>query len=101
MTRTEMIAAIADRTGVSRLKTASVLEVWVEMAAGELCSGETVRLLGFGSFEPIVRAAMSGRNPRTGEEIAIAASRRVKFRPSAALKDRLKLPAATQARRRA
>ena len=79
MNKTELVAAIAKKTELSK-KDADVV-------AEELKKGEKIQLVGFGTFEVSERAAREGRNPQTGEAMTIAASKTPKFKAGKALKD--------------
>ncbi len=83
----DLIAKVAETAGLSRAKATEAVEaVLAAIGAGLKDSGE-VRLVGFGTFEKVERKASTGRNPRTGEPLAIAASTSVKFKAGKALKD--------------
>jgi DNA-binding protein HU-beta len=83
----DLIAAVADTTDLSKAKATEVVEAVFGAIEGALKAKDDVRLVGFGSFGTATRAATTGRNPRTGEEIQIAASTSVRFKPGKALKD--------------
>ena len=87
MNKTELIAAVAERTGLAKKDTEKALSVALEIIAAELSKGEKVQLAGFGSFEVKVREARVGRNPRTKEAIEIPATRTPVFKANKALKD--------------
>ena len=87
MNKTELIAAIADRADMSKKDAEAVLKAFTDVVAEELKKGEKVQLVGFGTFEVSERAARTGRNPHTGEEMIIAASKAPKFKAGKALKD--------------
>ena len=74
MNKTELIAAMAEVSGVSKKDTEAVLKAFTEVVSSELKKGEKIQLIGFGTFEVSERAAREGRNPRTKEVIKIAAS---------------------------
>ncbi len=86
MNKSDLIAAVAEATGITRSEAASAVDVTFEVIAGALKDGADVRLTGFGSFGVADRAAREGRNPRTGEAVEIAASRQVRFKPGKGLK---------------
>ena len=88
MNKTELIDALAERTGNSRKDSKVYLESFVDIVTETLAgkSDNEVAILGFGSFKVKERPARQGRNPRTREVIQIAASRKPEFRPGAALK---------------
>ena len=87
MNKTEMIEHIATVADISKAKAALALEAFIEGVTTSLQKGEDVVLTGFGSFTVSERAARMGRNPRTGAEIEIAASKAPKFRAGKNLKD--------------
>ncbi len=87
MTKAEMIEAVAVKADVSKGASEKVLKAFVEVVKEELSKGEKVTLVGFGTFYAVERPARTGRNPRTGESIEIAASIVPKFKPGKALKD--------------
>jgi DNA-binding protein HU-beta len=76
MTRNELIAAVADKTGMSRLESAAAIEAAFEILVATLQNGEEVKIVGFGSFRVVEQPAFQGRDPRTGTPLAIKASRR-------------------------
>ncbi|MDO4616356.1 MAG: HU family DNA-binding protein [Lachnospiraceae bacterium] len=89
MNKTELIAAIAEKAGISKKDSEAALKAFVETVTEELKKGEKVQLVGFGTFEISERAAREGRNPQTGETMQIAASKNPKFKAGKALKDQL------------
>lgn len=87
MNKTELVAKIAERTGLAKSQSDKVVkEVFLQLSAS-LAKGESVNLPGFGSFSISERAARTGRNPQTGKEIKIKASKRPTFKPGKAMKD--------------
>ena len=87
MNKAELITAMAEVSGVSKKDTEAVLKAFTDVIAEELKKGEKVQLVGFGTFEVSERAARTGRNPQTGAEMTIAASKAPKFKAGKALKD--------------
>lgn len=87
MNKTELIAAVAERTGVTKKDAERVVSATFDTIAAQLAAGEKVQVTGFGIFEVKEREARVGRNPLTGEAIQIAASRTPAFKPGKALKD--------------
>jgi DNA-binding protein HU-beta len=83
----ELIAAVADTADLPRTKATEVVDAVFGAIEGALKKKEEVRLIGFGTFATSHRAATTGRNPRTGEEMQIAASTSVKFKAGKGLKD--------------
>ena len=87
MNKNELIAGVAGSAGISKVGAASAIDSVLDTISKTLAAGEDVRLVGFGTFGVANRAASVGRNPRTGEEIQIAAATRPKFKAGKALKD--------------
>lgn len=87
MNKTELIAAVAEASGLSKKEAAKAVDATFEAVSNTLKEGNKVQLIGFGNFEVRERAARKGRNPQTGEEIEIAASKVPAFKPGKALKD--------------
>ena len=86
MTKKDIAQAVAASSDVSAATAEAVIGAALDAIAASLAKGEDVRLAGFGAFETRERAARTGRNPQTGEEIAIAASTSVGFKAAAQLK---------------
>lgn len=89
MNKNELIAEIADCCELTKAKAAECVDAFIETVSKSLSKGKEVRLVGFGTFTTAKRKATTGRNPRTGAEIKIAASVRPKFNPGKALKDQV------------
>lgn len=89
MTKTELIAAVAERTGATKKDAEQIVNATFETIAAQLAAGDKVQITGFGSFEIKSREARTGRNPLTGETIQIAATRTPAFKAGKALKDRV------------
>lgn len=89
MNKTELIDHIAKQADISKAAAGRALEAIVGGIRTSLKKGNTVTLVGFGTFTVGKRAARTGRNPRTGDSIRIKAARVPKFRPGKALKDSL------------
>ena len=87
MNKTELIAAAAEQTGMSKKDTEAVVTAAIDAIVASLKDGEKVQLVGFGAFEVKERAERIGRNPRTKEEIKIPASKVPVFKPGKALMD--------------
>ena len=87
MNKTELVAALADQTGLTKKDVEAVLKAFTDVVSGELKKGGKVQLVGFGTFEVSERAAREGRNPQSGEPMKIAASKAPKFKAGKALKD--------------
>ena len=87
MNKTELVAAMAEKAQLSKKDAEAALKAFTDVVAEELKKGEKIQLVGFGTFEVSERAARTGRNPQTGEEMPIAASKAPKFKAGKALKD--------------
>ncbi|NLV92643.1 MAG: HU family DNA-binding protein [Firmicutes bacterium] len=87
MTKTELIESVAEKAGISKRDAGTAVDALLSAIGEALGRGEKVQLVGFGTFEVRERAARKGRNPQTGEEIAIAARAVPAFRAGKALKD--------------
>ena len=87
MNKSELIAAIATKTGETKKDAEATLNAFVNVVSETLAKGDKVQLVGFGSFEVRKRAARKGRNPQTKEEIKIPASKAPAFKAGKALKD--------------
>ena len=87
MNKTELIAAIAADTNLTKADAARAFDSALEHLAGALAKGESVQLVDFGNFTVSNRAERSGRNPSTGEPMTIKASKAVKFTAGKSLKD--------------
>ena len=87
MNKTELVAAMAEKAGLSKKDAEAALKAFTDTVAEELKKGEKIALVGFGTFEVSERAARTGRNPQTKEEITIPASKAPKFKAGKALKD--------------
>ena len=87
MNKTELVAAMAEQTNLSKKDAEAALKAFIDVVSEELKKGEKVQLVGFGTFEVSERAAREGRNPQTGETMEIKASKTPKFKAEKALKD--------------
>ena len=87
MNRTELVEKAAASADVSKATAGRVVEAVFDSLAGALANGESVSLVGFGTFSVKDRAARTGRNPQTGASIQIAASRVPSFKAGKGLKD--------------
>ena len=87
MNKSELIAAMAEQAGISKMTADNALKAITDIVTEELAKGNKVQIIGFGTFEVSERAARTGRNPQTGEEMQIAASKAPKFKAGKALKD--------------
>lgn len=89
MKKAELITCVADKAGLSKKDADKTIAAVLECITDALCADEKVQLIGFGTFEVRERAARTGRNPKTGEEIKIAASKVPAFKAGKALKDKV------------
>ena len=87
MNKTELVAAIAEKTELSKKDAEKALKAFTDVVAEELKKGEKIQLVGFGTFEVAERPAREGRNPSTGKAMKIPASKSPKFKAGKALKD--------------
>lgn len=87
MNKSEMIDAVAEAADLSKAGAARAVDAVIDTISGTLSSGDSVSLVGFGTFLVRERAARTGRNPQTGAEIKIAAAKVPAFKPGKALKD--------------
>ena len=87
MNKAELIAAVAEKSGLTRKDSEKAVNAAFDAITESLVKGEKVALVGFGAFEVKERAARVGRNPQTKEEITIPASRVASFKVGKALKD--------------
>ena len=89
MNKAELIDTVANKAGLSKSDAASAVDAVFSSITNTLANGDSVTLVGFGTFAVTERAARTGRNPRTGETITIPASKGSKFKAGKALKDAL------------
>ncbi|CAM3184669.1 HU family DNA-binding protein [Sporolactobacillus spathodeae] len=87
LNKTELITAVAESTELSKKDATKAVDSVLSTIEDALKSGNKVQLIGFGNFEVRERSARKGRNPQTGEEIEIKASKIPAFKPGKALKD--------------
>ena len=87
MNKNDLVASVADSAGLSKADATKAVDSVFDNITAELKGGQEVRLVGFGTFAVAQRKATTGRNPRTGETIQIAASKQPKFKAGKALKD--------------
>jgi len=85
--KAELIDAVSVDSGLGKSEASNAVECVFKIIENQLRQGNSVSVVGFGQFSVSDRAARTGRNPRTGEEIAIAASRAPKFKAGKQLKD--------------
>lgn len=89
MNKTELITAIAEKSGLTRKESEAALKAFIDTVEDALVKGKKVQLVGFGTFEVRERAAREGRNPRTKEVIQIPACKAPAFKAGSALKDKI------------
>ncbi len=87
MNKTELVAAIAEKTSLSKKDSEKVLKAFVDVVTEQLQNGEKVQMTGFGTFEVSKREEREGKNPSTGEKMVIPAALVPKFRVGKGLKD--------------
>lgn len=87
MNKAELVAAIAEKSELSKKDAEKALKAFTEVVTEELKKGNKIQLVGFGTFEVSERAAREGRNPQSGAVMKIAASKAPKFKAGKALKD--------------
>lgn len=87
MTKSDIVNAVADRAGLSKADAGRALAAVLDTLTDTLKRGESVSLVGFGTFAVKTRAARTGRNPQSGQSLDIPASRIPSFKPGKALKD--------------
>ena len=87
MNKAELVEALANKTGETKKSAEASLNAFVEVVTEALKKGEKIQLVGFGSFEVRKRASRKGRNPQTGEELKIPASKAPVFKAGKALKE--------------
>ncbi|MGF1476895.1 MAG: HU family DNA-binding protein [Geminicoccaceae bacterium] len=87
MNKNDVVATVAGQSGLSRHDAGKAVDAVLDAITEALKAGDEVRFVGFGTFAVTAREASTGRNPRTGEEIKIRASKAPKFRAGKALKD--------------
>jgi DNA-binding protein HU-beta len=87
MNKTDLINAVADSSGLSKGDASNAVDAVMDSIGSALKSGDSVALIGFGTFSVKSRSARTGRNPRTGETIQIKASKIPSFKAGKALKD--------------
>ncbi|PTX59897.1 nucleoid protein Hbs [Melghirimyces profundicolus] len=87
MNKTELISQVAEKTNMTKKDATQAVDAVLDAITEALKNGDKVQLIGFGNFEVRERAARKGRNPQTGKEIDIPASKVPAFKPGKALKD--------------
>lgn len=87
MNRSELVAMMAEKSGLTKKDSESSLSAFIDSVTEALKKGDKIQLVGFGTFEMRKRAARKGKNPQTGKEIDIPASNAVGFKAGKTLKD--------------
>jgi DNA-binding protein HU-beta len=87
MNKQELVDAVASATGTSKAAAAEAIDAFISTVTQAVVSGDSVQFVGFGTFSTGARAARTGRNPKTGDTIQIAAAKTVKFTAGKAFKD--------------
>lgn len=87
MNKVELVSSMAEKAGLKKLEAEKALDAFISAVTEELSDGGEVRLVGFGTFSVSKRAAMDGRNPKTGDPITIPERVIPKFKPGKQLKD--------------
>ena len=90
MNKRELIAQTSEGASLTRAQAAKALDVMLEAVTKALAKGQTVAITGFGSFSVTRRSERVCRNPKTGEQVSVPASRTPRFRPSKILKEAVK-----------
>ena len=89
MNKVELVAEIAEKTNMTKKNAEACVKAFVETVSEALAKGDSVQLVGFGTFDIGTRGARKGRNPKTGATIDIPASKSPKFKPGKSLKDKV------------
>lgn len=87
MNKSELVASIAEASGLTKVDSEKALEAFTATVTKELAAGGTISLVGFGTYSVKSRAERKGRNPQTGAELTIAAAKKPSFKPGKSLKD--------------
>ena len=90
MTKAELVAKIAEKNGTSKAQAEASMNAILDIITDELAAGNKLTLTGFGTFSVSERKARTGRNPRTGDEIKIPATKVAQFKPGKVLKESVK-----------
>jgi DNA-binding protein HU-beta len=87
MNKQDLIDAVASEAGITKAAAAETIDAFFDTVTNAVVKGDVIQLIGFGSFSTGARAARTGRNPKTGEPLQIAAAKTVKFTAGKAFKD--------------
>jgi len=85
MNKQELVSAMAEKAGLTKADADKAVNAFVDTVKGAMAKGESIQLIGFGTFSVSERSARTGRNPQTGKEIQIAAKKVAKFKAGKAL----------------
>ncbi|MGN0481732.1 MAG: HU family DNA-binding protein [Lachnospiraceae bacterium] len=100
MNKTELVAEIAAKTGLTKVSSEKALKALIEAVSAELKKGGKIQLVGFGTFEVTERKARTGKNPQTGKAIKIPASKAPKFKAGKALKEAVNTKPAAKSKKK-
>ena len=100
MNKSELVAAVAEKAEFTKKDAEKAVSGFVDVVTEALVKGEKVQLIGFGTFEAKERPARTARNPRTGEQVKIAATKAPSFKAGKALKDAVNAPAPKAAKKK-
>ncbi len=89
MNKEDLVKLVSEKIGITKKAAEQAQKAVIEGISSALEKGDSISLVGFGSFKVVERAAREGRNPSTGEKMQIPASKAVKFTPSKSLKERI------------
>lgn len=89
MNKSELITEVASKSGVTKQVATTVIEATLETVGDKLGGGEDVQIRGFGNFKTATRAARTGKNPQTGEEMQIPEKKVIKFKASKEMSEKL------------
>lgn len=89
MNKEDLVKLVSEKTGITKKAAEQAQKAVIEGISSTLEKGDSISLVGFGSFKVVERAAREGRNPSTGEKMQILASKAVKFTPGKSLKERV------------
>ena len=87
MNKSELIGAVAQQAGLSKVQAAKAVDAYHSVVTGAIKAGDSVAVVGFGTFTVGERKARTGRNPKTGAALKIKAAKVPKFKPGKGLKD--------------
>lgn len=92
MNKSELIETLASKTGVTKTDAAKIVAAFTETVTETLASGDSVQLIGFGTFKPVAKAAKTCRNPKTGETVKVPAKTVAKFQVGGTLANAVNTP---------